>query len=482
MTVNESAADLFTAYFYENNSTLYFQAKAVLESATYVIALPPSNRLVPPYSGYYENDASIRIYSNATMCPVLPTPVKLSQAVGFVSSSMQLKPGIAGQPTDIILEFALKEVLYRSEVVLLELQGFVGDGGYLTLYGRDNSSFTALWSNSSETLNITATRDLIAGVKLSLIIPRTNGIKVPFEGLSNDQPILIGTSGRDMVGNQPILWTTFQNQSYIGDLHPSSLEYGSSLAGTPTSISVNVSLSCSLTAGDAIFLELNTFGGESQSALVLSGQDGGSFLGSWDACENVLTLLALDVIPAGSFQLTIDMSNGIELPEYGLHINDERLRISSNATYCPAPASSVSNSDSIAFFVQSKISFTPLLLQECVDTALFFNLSEPLSINDTLTVTLPGFSDPISNSLTLGGSYMNFFEGFWNTSASSMEFQTLKAIEAYSLVEINVSSSNCFKLPGSGLKANDSGVEISISSRAFSLRASPIKESPALGT
>lgn len=482
LTVNGSAGDLFTGYFFENTSTLSFQAKSVLKPAMYTIALPPSNGLVLPYSGYYENDSSIQVYSNATMCPVLSTPVKLSQAVGFVSSTMQLKPAIAGQAADIIFEFALKEALYSSEVVLLELPGFVGEKGYVALYGTENASFSASWSNSSETLNITATQDLAAGLKVTLIIPRINGIKAPLKGLSNDQSISIGTSGRDIVGSQPILWTVVQNHSYIGDFHPSTLEYGSSLAGNPTPISVNFSLSCSLIEGDAIFLELSSFGGGSQSSLVLSGQDGGSFFGSWDACENLLTLVALGVVPTGFLQLTIDKTNGIQLPEHGLHSNDERLRISSNATYCPAPASSVTHSDSIISFVQSKVSFTPLQLQQCVEMALSFNMSEPLDVNDTLTVTLPGFSDPTNTLLALGGSNVNYFEGFWSTSTSSIEFRALNPIKAYSLVEINVSSSNCFKLPDSGLKPKSSGLAISISSVTSSAKDSPIKESPALGT
>ena len=68
------------------------------------------------------------------------------------------------------------------------------------------------------------------------------------------------------------------------------------------------------------------FKGADVSDVVL-GQDGTMLSGSWDSSLNLLRLQTASGLGVGRYNVSVDVSNNISLPVYGMAANDPGLRI-----------------------------------------------------------------------------------------------------------------------------------------------------------
>jgi hypothetical protein len=499
LTVNGSLAQHFTATWHAANHTVRFQSLSTLpvSSKPYKLALGPANNLRLSRAGLAANDEGVLLFSNATHGNMYRLRPRIVQAVGAASSSLRFSPAVAGATSAISLRLTLSEDLRRADKVTVTLPlGFSGDDmDTLLLTGASASLFTGAYVNTSRLLNFTCRAAVIkAQTLVELTVSADNGLRSPTWGVPSQSIFTLSIDGPTFAPNSSVpLHRPVTDFEPFGALAHSSLRFLPAVAGGPSSLVANFTTSCALQPGDAVQLHLADFAhfGDNDgthASLALSGPPyAGHFRVSFDACQGLLTLLAVRGIPAAAtLALTVSgngTSSGILLPPRGLTANDRRLRISSNATGCPVGVGPIGATQAVPAVVSSALAYSPSRIDEPTALLIHFNLTAPLFPSDNVTLYLPGFTGPASEDLNLNGSLADNFRGYWRPSTSKLVLGVRRAISAFTSVNLTVLADNNLELPAAGLAANDKRLKVSFSADGgrLVLKNASVQSSPGVG-
>jgi hypothetical protein len=482
LSVNGSLSRLFSGHFFQQNSTVRLTAVRDLPSQLFRVSISPDQGLQLPARGLFRDDAEVLVSSNASSGPLEPEPAKSTQPVGFVYTVIRFSPQVAGVPLNISCRLELSEDLVPGEFLAIRIPGLAGTNvSQLHLGGQDAGSLEGSWDNSSKVLTMTATRFLFASRPIHLSILSTNGIRSTESGITDDQPIQVGTNTQHIIASNTTMWRGVSDFNAFGSLSPSSMTFSQPVAGGCSEVAVNFTLSCPLKAGEVLTVHLNEFEGPRSSLLSLGGLHGSYFSAAFDPCEYLLTLTAAERLPAGPVHIVLGADASFRLPQRGLLPNDEGLWLSSNASGCPVQPGKFNRSQAVGTVLQSALWYDPPRLQRAVNITLAVELNIALNVGDSIVLALPGFHGSSARRLSLIGSFSEHLNASWSAATSTATFNVTSALGAHQLVTVTLDDSNGLKLPSSGLKLNDGDIRIAIQSPPFPSTWAPILKSPGIG-
>ena len=369
-----------------------------------------------PCEGIREPQASVRIATDATEGPVLPVALTHIDPVGAVQwARLEYGRPISGESSSIVASFVPRMSIDEGQRVRLHLPLFRRGSNKEAICpaqpGAKPFAINCTWTESSRVLTVTTAFSVKAGDTVTLEVPATSGIRLPFPGISINDPSLkleiesaAGRMNPTSIGMSPAL----------GSLSATALDYVPGLAGSPARIDINFSYVFEFAKGDTIQLYLPQFfrGGDAPD---IKTQSGAWYQASWSEALRELTLTCTAVVPAGTLsQLSIDRVYGISIPKGGTMENNPLLMIGTSVTQGPVLPFSIARSPAVgAFGDGTRISFEPKLAGQPSEITLTFRNEQEYmgafeqnpnsgydqwesykydpSRDDVVTVLLPGF-------------------------------------------------------------------------------------------
>ena len=179
------------------------------------------------------------------------------------------------------------------------------------------------------------------------------------------------------------------------------MSYGNSISGQLTgNITVGLTYSANLVLGDHLTLALPGFFGSNNTVSTgFTGANAASFASAtWTLVTHTLVLtLSGSVIGGTSITLIIPSTLGISFPTTGLPANSGSLTLSVTAAASNAAAVSITTSPAIntGAFTSTTLTYVNSIVgQSTGNITLSFTFSADLMSGSTITLTLPGFTDP----------------------------------------------------------------------------------------
>eukprot|EP00960_Hanusia_phi_P062486 765165-Hanusia_phi.AAC.1 len=146
---------------------------------------PLEANIVIPSVGIPYNEKSITIETNAVAGPVLPTPVQLVPPIGSFLDSSRLafdQNATAGEVSSLVLTFRASMSIFIGELVTLHLPGFKQELPVPVVMSSGEFS-AASWQSSSESLVLTAGRNITAGTPCNVTVFHDARIQLPVDGV-----------------------------------------------------------------------------------------------------------------------------------------------------------------------------------------------------------------------------------------------------------------------------------------------------------
>jgi hypothetical protein len=210
---------------------------------------------------------------------------------------------------------------------------------------------------------------LFGGMPVVIEISASNGITVAPDGIRPDD--CTGCSGVSELtlnlstnaSSGPVVATTIPSVQRIGVLTDTRVDYGELVAFRPVNVSIAFTLNRPLVSGDAVFLHLTGFGGNSSVSAPVQSYTAGFGDCSWDQEAGLVTVVVTSDFAAFTrISLVIPAEAGVRLPLQGMAANTSVVKISSNATAGPVVLpQTVDSSPAMGAFVgdPTRLSYTP---------------------------------------------------------------------------------------------------------------------------
>jgi len=210
---------------------------------------------------------------------------------------------------------------------------------------------------------------LFGGMPVVIEISASNGITVAPDGIRPDD--CTGCSGVSELSlnlstnasSGPVVATTIPSVQRIGVLTDTRVDYGELVAFRPVNVSIAFTLNRHLVSGDAVFLHLTGFGGNSSVSAPVQSYTAGFGDCSWDTEAGLVTVMVTSDFAAFTrISLVVPAEAGVRLPLEGMAANTSIVKISSNATAGPVVLpQTVDSSPAMGAFVgdPTRLSYTP---------------------------------------------------------------------------------------------------------------------------
>ena len=381
------------------------------------------------------------------------------QPVGFVASTPALEyyPKRSSSVITLVFSFTLAFKLTEFESIFLELPEFAG-GNFLDFEVSMNSSspaqFKAHWTTEGEsahmlTFTLSEGQQIGACQKVTLTLSSAAGLRLPHNALkANDTRLRMHTHGRFGALDSHAIASpavgSFEGRMSLRPAHRSP--------SARTTLNVTFTPQTVLAVGEVLSIHLPNFNGVSSDCFpVISEPLGVAVLANWSALDSLLMIKAeRQIEPFQVVQVQVPSQSGIFLPTSGLRANQSNISISTNAASGLIERQPVEEVPEIGWFLESDISFSQHERNAAVEITLQFAVSHLLSVNDTISLFLPGFREeynPIditTNATIEGLSSWDSVHGALPASAPNRQ----------SRISFVVSSSGVYTHP---LSKNDAG-------------------------
>ena len=448
LTTQGMQSSSFTAAYTHTTKTVRFTFIRAPSSSKFSVGLATTAAIkFPVYSLQDGMSSGITLTTVSTACPI-STAVTLNvvKGLGFRSASLAYTavPVAAGEVTGVSLNFKLSGVMAPGEKVYLQLKDFTATSATVasvTTTSSTGHTFTGSIANSNNvTLTYSGASNIAEGVDVQVEITLANGLRIPAAGLiANDPGLIIWTDVATMGyngyynpsggirGGDEVNIISIPSSPAVGSFSSTSLTYTNSIGGSTlvpdgvVAVNVQFTSTVALVAGDAVFLKLDSFGGDDVADVTLHSSDASNFDAVWTECTGTLELVAKTSVSAGAHGIDVLASNNIRLPNQGTALNDARMKLWSNATAGNVAPISVASSTAVGTLLRSSVEFdsalgatisTYQLTDSPVDLILKFALSGNVVAGEYVKWKLTGWK------LVLGSDISE-------VSAGSKRFSTL---------------------------------------------------------
>jgi endonuclease I len=346
--------------------------------------------------------ASFTSSSKSNARKLLVSVILNIQLVGFVASTPALEyyPKRSSSVITLMFSFTLAFKLTEFESIFLELPKFAG-GTFLDFEVSMNSSspaqFKAHWTTEGESahmLSFTLSEGQQIGAcqKVTLTLSSSAGLRLPHNALNaNDTRLRMHTHGRFGALDSHAIASPAVG-SFEGRM---SLQPSHRSPSARTTLNVTFTPQMVLAIGDVLSIHLPDFNGVSSDCFpVISEPLGVAVFANWSALDSLLVMKAeRQIEPFQVVQVQIPSQSGIFLPKSGLRANQSNISISTNAASGSIERQPVEEVPEIGWFLESDISFSEHDRNAAVGITLQFAVSHLLSVNDTISLFLPGFRE-----------------------------------------------------------------------------------------
>ena len=350
------------------------------------------------------------------------------QPVGFLTAppALEYHPKRSSSVITLMFSFTLAFKLTEFESISLELPGFTG-GPFRDLEVSVNSTslakFKAHWTTEGGSANIlmftlSEGHHVSACQEVTLTLSSAAGLRLPKNALkANDSRLRMHTHGRFGVLDSHAIVSPA-----IG-----SFDSGMSLLPSHRSPAARAILNITfvpqmqLAVGDVVSIHLPGFNGDSSDCFpIVSEPLGVAVLANWSAIDSLLMIRAeREIAPFQTVQVQVASQSGIFLPTSGLRAHQSNITISTNAAAGVIERQPVEVVPEIGWFLESDISFFPRQSDTAVEMTLRFATSHLLSVNDTISLFLPGFREEyimINTTTNASGDFINSWASFHEPS------------------------------------------------------------------
>jgi hypothetical protein len=466
------------------------------------VTVPRAVGIVLPIVGLRSDTEVIRIGSTAKDGMVPGAIVQKVQPVGFLSDT-EVAFQFMAKPSNVsfiqILFTPLMKLL-ENETLSIKLPGF----GFPNLHAdvrwplQGGRTTVETWVPASDSLVVRMPVHVSANVRCSILIPASNGVLIPYEGVRvNDPALRISTTAVD--GPSPM--TPIMKSQPVGSFTDStSLSFspegrGVGRADGVVSIQLYFRPEMPMQPWDEITLKLPNFKGPNYQSLVvqshvLDDNNGRpSLLVSWTQATTSLSLTLRQALTAKrEFIALIPTDMGISLPAQGLRANQKELTISTNAALGPVPATSVVSSPAVGYFEETSLAIDAVC-DGSRDTGLsaVFILVTELVEGDEVSIKLPGFtyinteSSAIPVTSIPAGSMSSFAQYYQGADNLQIVFRAEQTVLAQRKVVVQVPPGAGVLLPTSGVLKNDLRLMIETNAKSGYVPLTPLRNVTAVG-
>jgi len=351
----------------------------------------------------YQDDSSLRysLWDKVTDTSIAGGVFDKVAARGLVASSLSFNPPVLGSIVSMRLGFTSELPMLPNDRVYVYLPGFSGviDNTPLILQGVGKGTFKATWSARLKAILFTILSPVST---INVTIPSTLGLTMSTKGSNNYTgipTIALRTHNWGKAasrGYQYFAPTPFSQFTPVAFLVYSRLSFvAPAFAGQETGVEIDLGYSLGIQNGDSFNITLPRFWSTSSKGLSVLPRSGGSFVASWLACSEVLTLTAINTnLNYSYFNVTVF---GLRLPRDGVSID---LAKHFNVTIVAKSGAIMSDSLNTVQFVgrfrKSSLSFSAL------NTSTFVGYTGSAGeLSSTLTITSENPAKSVVNGLIL---------------------------------------------------------------------------------
>jgi len=504
---------------------------AVAERESFTFSVPKAAGIRLPDEGVrpdvYAHTVSIQ--ANDRNGNVNPTKLIDVQTVGsFSKTRLEFfpKPPVTRRAIEIRLQFSYINGLKIGDIVAVQLPGFYSETqeDIVVINNEiDGSSWSKCsWSQSEETLKMTASRAIPGGALSNILIPEVTapwkvGLLPPLSGsLVNNTLLAILTE----VTQGPVLPTSIEISDAIGSLGAdASISFSEPRAGYVTDVKFKFVTGMILDNTDTIvvFLKHFTLGGAWTGQSLDFGPAGSRqyIFQAQVSSVNESTKVGVEIslTPSARIPLStplfiqIPREAGVTIPVDGVKLNDEKHTVRAEFAAGSVPERSLDVVPSVGAFRRSELSYSPRKVRTGIEMTLVIETYMNILEGEQLVLHLPGFTvkGPMGPSDVAMGIARSSPEGYvqsesgdanceWRRSGATVNCLVAKSIPARQVItikyalawtamravsgqfEVHEDNSPAYLwVPNDGIETNDEEYAISTNAKGGPVKPTPIK-------
>jgi hypothetical protein len=484
---------------------LQFQLCSLTVPSTANVRLPERG-VLPNY------ESNIEISCDAATGNILSTRVPKVRGVGSLfGHSLQYIPSTVVRETQIRVRFTPSMPMFPGDKLVVRLPYFTGESSScvrIAFRQSEPRGSIALvdWNLQLQELSLYITGNIERFANVNVLIPASAGLILPIQGVKLNQNTLT-MEAQALYGNVPA--TPISISDAVGSfLSSPTLSYEPGIAGVPSAIKFSFKPEMDILSGESVFLALSGFTGPEQKfsfSSVPENMFDEAFVTDKKGFGCEIQFPVSSTIPAGSnVRIEIPMALNITIPQIGLKLNQETLKIFTNASGgpVPAPGLAISNSEPVgAFFDPStqsqaypslpRISFQFDDVNGPAKIRFEFIAMMTIVEGESLNLKLSLFSAGSDIDSVLLAKGADRFDASWRESTQELKLQLLSSVPACPeakalrnecpILSVEISSSAGIRLPPHGVTKNDEDLKVNCSSTAGPVVWIPIKYSQAVG-
>jgi hypothetical protein len=473
-----------------SDMVLYFSDEALAESS-FTVQIPSALGIKIPVMGVRTNQESITISSDAAAGPVLPT-ICITRPVGTFLNTTRLRfnPAKAGGVTSLIISFTALMPFFINDGVEVFVPAFTGpvaQASFVTTVSLAGVAVSGEWVPEKKSVMLRFLTAIPSRTAITITVPTSVGIRLPTEGVPVAHKLSIRAEAVEgNVKKQPISTVQPVGSFFLG----TRIGFSPPQVEVPTALSLSFIPVMPILLGETVTFALPNFGGPSEFAGTTgdwhflwqgvvsmifptntSVFNATSNRTNWimtnvtrDVAVQQLTLTAMRSIQLGNISLAhISSSVGITLPFNGIPANWSQLTISTTAAAGPVPPTSLAFTPPVGSLLNSpSLSWDNARADSVTGLSLSLSRSMWLRENETITVSLPGFSGPNFRNLDVPSTVAGLFHrASWTNTTATLIFTLRRDISVASPLVLSVSRIPGVKLPFIGVRTNQADVRIS---------------------
>jgi hypothetical protein len=501
-------------YWYGTLSALVLTVAIPVTSRDVSFYISSAYGIRTPTQGLRSRDPSLQISGIVGGVRILPSPCSDSTPVGFSRSAvnggvffsvLQVDYANPDVPAGLKLSFALVIEVKPPDVIRVDLPDFyrlVNESPMRVasqpLLCSPQDCFgpitMASWAEAGEQLLLTLTRRVAPMTNLSVAILPEHGIYVPRSGLIlNQQDLKVSC----VAEAGTISATPFEQASAVGYF----AKYPH-IEIEADNILVSLPLHIPLPGGTTnLTLALPEFRGANTTLFATADNLCEPVLAFWQSGTLVLALPS-DIAPEAPITVAVRVplgAGGLLPPLYGIAAEPpfpaHHAAMGSFKTHITArPVGAVDC---------TRLAADPPAAGVVVSLSLQFVAHMPLSLGDEIDITLPGFVGPDASQFTVfsqrGAAVLEpgspcteapptnvstrvFEVALWDRTSSTMTLMVNQALDrGFPVLVVTDGITAQFRLPKSGLVADDPALTLAIRAGAGSVAPAPIQHTPGIG-
>ena len=461
-------------------------AGPITQNSGILISVPSSNGIIIPSVGIRAS-AVLKISSNATYGPVLPTAVVSVPSVGsFMSSpTLILQPPKAGERVSLQLSLTPEMPLEIGDSIDLTLSNFTVDAEVVERIASVMNFSSFRVRAVANVLTLTRTTRIEAGSPITVSLPSSLGIIMPYKGIDNRlccsetlSDCCVSLSSNAKFG--PVLRTPVSSVSLVGALLDSELDFGNLVVGEYSNLTILFTSAMIIDAGEELLVKLP--GLIANETAMKRGTFGtSSAILRWSQDSSTLTCVFTSRVSAWT-RVSMLLNSSVYVPFEGITAGNKNFTFSIEAAAGPVPTTAFETVPGILTnggFAWSRLDFFPRKAGSRAGVLVEFQALMTILPGDRITIILLGFKGPIMSAVASDGWLVEISN---HSSSVTLELTAPIRIRAQVLTQVTIPSSVGVELPVDGLVANYTNLTIETNARAGPVSSQPVISSPAVGS